>query len=107
MAKLAGMAELTAAMEGLVGLRAKGVAIDDFMRYIGLDPDQVRQAADEAAQEEFDVLPGMPPAVGATGRLRRLGLSARQRATVKEALSDTYLLAIQLGITLERARTDG
>jgi hypothetical protein len=101
---LATAADLEAAITGMLGLAVKGIKSADFQRYLGIDPDGLAEIAEATAQEEFDVLPGMPPGVSATGRLR--GLSARQRKATKEALADTFVLALLAGVTLERARQE-
>ena len=100
--ELAGMDELTLVMEGILGLAARGTKPSDYQRFLGVDPDALKQAASEAADEEFDTLPGLPSGVPAGGRLRKL--SANQRALVKEALTDTYALAFMTGATLVAAR---
>lgn len=102
--ELMGGEEIGLALQGIVGLIAQGIPPTAFLRHIGLDPEAVATYAREAAEEEFATLPGMPPGMDATGRLRKLNLSANQRAKVKEALEETAIVALQLGASLELAR---
>lgn len=102
---LLGFPAITAALVGTVELAAKGVAARDFHRFLGYEHDGVRQAAVEAADEEWATLPGMPVGVSAEGRLRKLrALSRSQREAVHEALVDTFELAFYTAVVLEQAR---
>lgn len=101
---LAGMDEIVQAGAGILTLAAEGVNPDEFCRYLGMDPAAVRKAAEEAASEEFKVIPGMPPGADATGRLRKLNLSAKQRREVEDALTETFISALEIGAVLMRAR---
>lgn len=102
MSDLAGKKEIYTIMRGMVRLAADGVPMDDWLRHLGFDAEAVREIAAEAADEEFVTLPGLPPEVRATGRLRSLSASHRQLA--KDALVDTFIVAIQVGVALERVR---
>lgn len=101
--KLAGVDEIQGATEDLLALAGEGIVGNgDLARHLGLDIDALRQLSTEAAEEEFMVLPGLPSGVPSEGRLRNL--SANQRAAVKEALRETYVIALETGVQLERKR---
>lgn len=106
MTDLIGRRELTAAVAMIVRFAGSGVPTDQFMRFAGLDPEEMRKMAREAAEEEFMTIPGLPPGVPAEGRLRRLPLSASQRETVKQALEEGWLSALQAGVSLGRVLED-
>lgn len=107
MTELAGHAEIMQAAAGLVDLASHGVASDDFVRHLGMDPVAVVAFARAIAEEEFDTIPGLPTGIDATGRLRKLKLSANQRKVVKEALTETWIVGLEIGAVLMRARQTG
>lgn len=106
---LAGIAEVTAAMHEIIGAAVSGVPPDEWLVEHGFDPVQLRQMAEEVADEEFAVVPGLPFGVPSAGRLREIGakLSASERREIAEALHDTFVLAVEIGAVVSERRLLG
>lgn len=96
-----GFDDIFTAMAGQVRLATSGVAADDFVRYLGVDPHALAKAAHEAADEEFVHLHGMGEL--AVARLRNL--SASQRAAAHAALVETFEVAFRTGFVLARVQS--
>jgi hypothetical protein len=93
-----GFDDIFGAITGQVQLKAEGIAADDFVRHLGVDPHALAKAAREAADEEFEHQHGMGPL--AVARLRNL--SASQRQAAHDALVDTFELAFRTGFVLAK-----
>lgn len=100
MAAEIGFDQIFAATKSMMPRIAAGEQMADLKREMHIDPDGLRRASREAAEEEFTALPEMGP----LGRARLRNLSRSQREAVLEALIDTYEVAFVTALLAERAR---
>ena len=89
-------------MSLLFGVLLSGKTSNEWLKDVGVDPDELRTAAEEAAEEEFARVEvgNLNP----EGRLMHLELSDFDKELVKEALVDTFEVGVILGIAIGRAR---
>jgi hypothetical protein len=102
---LIGFKEIFEVLKGITSLYIAGADHAEYLASIGLDAEGLYKAAEEAAAEEFSLLPALPTQLAAEGRLRALHLSANQRKVTKEALEDTFVVAFEAGVTAEKVRS--
>lgn len=91
-----GLEEIMRAAEVVGSVKPSAIAAG-----LDIDPAALRQAAEEAAEEEFAVLPGLPPDMDAAGDLSKVGLSEEQAKAVRCSLATTFILAALVGALLE------
>lgn len=101
--KLAGKPQIVAVTAGMLSLASRGLDWEQFIIGLSLDPLGLQEIARETAEEEFETMPGLPPGVPARGRLAGR-FSESQGKLIRKSLVETYILALQTGVVLERTR---
>jgi hypothetical protein len=93
---------ITQATVGLLN-RSQNGTFQSFCEENEINHEDLQTYAEMAADEEFQTLEmfGMARDVG---RLQKLGLDAQQEAEVKEALVDTFVVALSTGVVLGRGK---
>jgi hypothetical protein len=97
---LAGLDDLMGAVTGQLLLASRGIRASDFLVYLGVNPEALKQLSKETADEEFEHQHGRGPL--AEARLR--GLSASQRQKAHTALVETFEVAWRAAMVLAYVR---